>query len=276
MEAEYQNISVEQVKKMTGSQHEKKYVLVDVRQENEYQNEHIPGATLIPLAELAEREAELPADRPLIFYCRSGKRSQAAATLIASSRSGSDQKNELYNMVGGIMAWNGMLLSGIPDLKTFTQAESVGRVFHQALELERGAERFYTALLGQVKEEKLKKPLATLARAEEGHARTLHRHWAALEKDVAPFDEIYGQLTGDIVEGNQDIEALLDFFEANMERPCLTAMEMALQIECMAYDMYRNLAHNFRDKPLAEVFLDIAQSEKSHIQIAAESIALCP
>lgn len=274
MEAEYQNISVEQVKKIASSHHEKNYVLVDVRQENEYQNEHIPGATLIPLAELAQREAELPVDRPLIFYCRSGKRSQAAATLIASSRS--DQKNELYNMVGGIMAWNGTVLSGIPDLKTFTEAGSLGQVFHQALELERGAERFYTALLDQVTEEKLKKPLATLAQAEEGHARILHRHWGALEKDVAPFDEIYGQLSGDLVEGNQDIETLLHFFEANMERPCLTAMEMALQIECMAYDMYRNLAHNFRDKPLAAAFFDIAQSEKSHIQIAAEAIALCP
>lgn len=273
MEAEYQNISVEQVKKMTSSRHEGKYVLVDVRQVNEYQNGHIPGATLIPLAELTQREAELPVDRPLIFYCHSGKRSQAAATLIGASRS--DQKNDLYNMVGGILAWNGMVLSGIPDLKTFTEAGSLDQIFSQALELERGAERFYTTLLDQLTEEKLKKPLATLAQAEVGHARILHRHWATLAKDVAPFDEVYSQLTGDIVEGNQDIEALVRFFEANMERPCLTAMEMALQIECMAYDMYRNLAHNFRDKPLATVFLDIAQSEKSHIQIAAEAIALC-
>ena len=103
--------------------------------------------------------------------------------------------------------------------------------------MERGAERFYTALLDQVTEGKLKKPLATLARAEEGHARILYLHWAALEKDVAPFDEIYCKLTGDLVEGNQDIEALLHFFKTNMERPCLTAMEMALQIECMAYDI---------------------------------------
>jgi rhodanese-related sulfurtransferase/rubrerythrin len=274
MDTEYQNISVEQVREMISSRHENSFVLVDVRQVNEYQNRHIPGATLIPLAELAQREAELPVDRPLIFYCHSGKRSQAAATLVGASRR--KQKNDLYNMVGGILAWNGMVLSGVPDLKTFTEAGSIGQVFHQALELERGAERFYRLLLGQITEERLKKPLETLARAEEGHARMLYRHWVALEEGIAPFEEVYSQLSGDIVEGNQDIGALLHFFEANMESPCLTAMEMALQIECMAYDMYRNLAHKFSGNPLATVFLEIAQSEKSHIQIAAEAIALCP
>ena len=274
MDTEYKNISVEQVKEIIRSRHEDGYVLVDVRQENEYQSRHIPGATLIPLAELAKREAELPADRPLIFYCHSGKRSQAAATLVGASRS--EQKNELYNMVGGILAWNGMVLSGVPDLKTFTEAGSISQIFSQALELERGAERFYRSLLGHMTEERLKKPLETLARAEEGHARMLYRHWVALEEGIAPFDEVYSQLAGDIVEGNQDIEALLRFFEENMEHPCVTAMEMALQIECMAYDMYRNLAHTFNGDSLATVFLEIAQSEKSHIQIAAEAIALCP
>lgn len=44
--------------------------LVDVRPHEEYQAGHIPGAINIPVAELAGRLAELPADRDIVAYCR--------------------------------------------------------------------------------------------------------------------------------------------------------------------------------------------------------------
>jgi rhodanese-related sulfurtransferase/predicted transcriptional regulator len=45
-------------------------VLVDVRPEEEYAAGHIEGARSIPLAELARRLAELPAEREVVAYCR--------------------------------------------------------------------------------------------------------------------------------------------------------------------------------------------------------------
>lgn len=44
--------------------------LLDVRPHEEYQAGHIPGAINIPVAELADRLAELPADRDVVAYCR--------------------------------------------------------------------------------------------------------------------------------------------------------------------------------------------------------------
>jgi rhodanese-related sulfurtransferase len=44
------------------------YNLIDVRQPAEYKRCHIPGAKLIPIAELAERSAELDPDKPTVVY----------------------------------------------------------------------------------------------------------------------------------------------------------------------------------------------------------------
>lgn len=44
--------------------------VLDVRPEGEYAQGHLPGAVNLPLERLQERLAELPADRPIVAYCR--------------------------------------------------------------------------------------------------------------------------------------------------------------------------------------------------------------
>ncbi|HEX2881788.1 MAG TPA: rhodanese-like domain-containing protein [Polyangiaceae bacterium] len=57
--------------------------LVDVRTQEEYSIGHIPGALNIPLHDLSSRLGELrPQEHPVILYCRSGNRSQQAASLL--------------------------------------------------------------------------------------------------------------------------------------------------------------------------------------------------
>ena len=53
--------------------------LVDVRVAHEWDAGHIPGATHLPLEELAERSGELDRERPVVLYCRGGTRSSMAA-----------------------------------------------------------------------------------------------------------------------------------------------------------------------------------------------------
>ena len=59
-------------------QHEQKpHVLIDVREPYEYDEMHIEGR-LIPLAEVLQRQSEIPQDQPVVVHCRSGKRSATA------------------------------------------------------------------------------------------------------------------------------------------------------------------------------------------------------
>ena len=75
-------------------------LLLDVREQNEYDEERIPGAQLLPLSELMARfEDELPQGREIVAQCRSGKRSAQATDFLRA------QGYDVTNMEGGILRW---------------------------------------------------------------------------------------------------------------------------------------------------------------------------
>src|SRR5574340_791346 len=83
------------------------FTLLDVRQPWEYAEEHIPGATLIPLPQLNEQYRQLDPDKPTLVHCAIGGRSRVAAQLL----SGQGFK-EVYNIAGGIKAYRGEKATG--------------------------------------------------------------------------------------------------------------------------------------------------------------------
>ena len=76
-------------------------LMVDVRTPGERQQKRIAGSVGIPLAHLADRLSELPANRPLLVYCAGGYRSSIAASLLQCH--GFTRVSEI---AGGIAAWD--------------------------------------------------------------------------------------------------------------------------------------------------------------------------
>jgi rhodanese-related sulfurtransferase len=74
-------------------------VIIDVRNPDEYEEAHVPGALLFPLPELAGLVEDLPADVALYLICKSGGRSQVACEQLAPLG------HEVANVAGGTMAW---------------------------------------------------------------------------------------------------------------------------------------------------------------------------
>ena len=100
-EVTYMNITAEEAKRIMDS--EEGYIILDVRAQEEYDESHIPGATLIPHTEIEARAEEVLTDKDqlILVYCRSGNRSrQAAAKLAALGYTGVVE-------FGGIHAWPG-------------------------------------------------------------------------------------------------------------------------------------------------------------------------
>jgi rhodanese-related sulfurtransferase len=73
-------------------------VVLDVREDDEWQAGHAPGALHVPMGDLPARLADLP-DEELYVVCRSGGRSARAAAWLV--RNGYDA----VNVVGGMGAW---------------------------------------------------------------------------------------------------------------------------------------------------------------------------
>lgn len=77
-----------------------KYLLLDVRTQDEYDAGHIDGAVLIPHTELADRLSEVEGYDKVLVYCASGNRSVAASQILIDAGF-----KEVYNLEGGFAAW---------------------------------------------------------------------------------------------------------------------------------------------------------------------------
>ena len=78
-EAVYVNITAEEAKRIMDSQ--EGYIILDVREQDEYDAGHIPGAILIPYTQIEEKAEKVLTDKEqlILVYCRSGRRSKIAA-----------------------------------------------------------------------------------------------------------------------------------------------------------------------------------------------------
>lgn len=74
--------------------------ILDVRELSEWQTVHIPGATLIPLGELANRLDELPKDKDIVVVCRSGNRSAQGRDILLNAGF-----TNVTSMAGGMNQW---------------------------------------------------------------------------------------------------------------------------------------------------------------------------
>ena len=97
--AMYQQITQEEAKTIMDS--EEKFIILDVREQEEFDAGHIPGAILLPYTEIENKAEKILPDKTaqILDYCRSGRRSKIAAEGLA--RLGYTNVKEF----GGINDW---------------------------------------------------------------------------------------------------------------------------------------------------------------------------
>ena len=97
--AVYVNITAGEAKQIMDI--EEGYIILDVREQDEYDAGHIPGAILIPYTQIEEKANEMLPDKEqlILVYCRSGRRSKIAAEALV--KLGYTNIKEF----GGIMDW---------------------------------------------------------------------------------------------------------------------------------------------------------------------------
>ena len=247
--------------------------LLDVREPQEYLDGHLPGAQLIPLAELKERCGELDPARPVLAYCARGLRSRAAGlTLFRAGFA------EVYSLAGGVRALEETLATGdpAPQLARFRPGRSPEEQVALAWLLEEGTCRFYAALAGRCEEQPLAATLETLAGEEEGHERLLTAVYEGLTGMPAQAGfarEVLGEKGGaELIEGGAELETALEWCTGKSPAAIL---DLAMAIEVNAWDRYLLLAATLADPNARRVFELISDEERRHLQRLA-SIARRP
>ena len=94
-------IDVQELKKKLDNK--ENFVFIDCREQEEWDEAHIEGATLIPLSTFQEKYEAVLTDKnaTIVVQCRSGKRSMNACMFLLSKG-----YSDLNNLEGGIMAWH--------------------------------------------------------------------------------------------------------------------------------------------------------------------------
>jgi rhodanese-related sulfurtransferase/rubrerythrin len=263
-------ISADKLRRYIDQTHEKDYALIDVRQPQEYQLDHIPGARSVPLPQIETRLAELPTDRDIVFYCRTGGRSQAAAAFYTDAV---NRHKTVFNLSGGILAWEGEILTDMPRVHIFDTADTHAQRLHLGMDMEKGAWRFYSYLAAQLAGTAVGKVFTTLSKAETAHARIIYQYWLSTQAAPPSFDQVFDSLDGAFLEGGLSLDEMYRQVQTEGGQSAhLALLEMALEIEFAAYDLYRSIADGTDDADTAQSFLSIAQAEKKHMAMLADAI----
>lgn len=85
--------------------------IVDVRKPAQFRQAHIPGAENVPFPELPRRVEQIDWNDEIVVACAIGKSSQKAARMLESYE-GVDDDADVYNLDGGVRAWDYDLTTG--------------------------------------------------------------------------------------------------------------------------------------------------------------------
>lgn len=258
----YETMQAEEARQWMAGRKQGDYTLLDVRQPWEYEEMHIPGALLIPLAELDERRSELDTSKPLVTYCRSGGRSSSAAGMLSGQ--GFPQ---VINMDGGITAYEGAAAVGPlqAGLSAFKGDEGPREVIILACVMEDNLGAFYQAAASRMAEGDTAETLRRLAGFEEKHKNWLLAIYRQRYKDVLTDAEIDADMAPDALEGGLTAEEFLEANQPFMDEP-RAVIETGMMFEAQAMDMYMRLSRTAEDKESAELLVRLSQEEKAHLK----------
>lgn len=256
-----ENFDEKQAKIFMKEHREGTFTLLDVRQPAEYEESHIAGAKLIPLPQLTDRLGEIDPQKPVIVYCAIGGRSRAAAQLLSGK--GYD---EVYNLTGGIKAWEGKTAIGPVQLGEIHLRgdETIKEILVFIYSMESGLERFYQKASAAISNVPVVNLLKKLAGIEVAHKEKVYRLFADLDPQSADRSQFEADANGALMEGGFDIETFLQKNSALMQTPA-GVLDIAMMLETQGLDLYLRYAQQALEEEGRQVLYQIAEEEKAHL-----------
>lgn len=247
------NISGDQVRLLIKETPAEDIQLVDVRQPSEYDQEHIPGAILIPLKELPERKQELNPEIKTVVYCRSGVRSKAGCQILRDRGF-----EDVLNMTGGITRWQGHKAGGseIAGFEYFIPGDFKSGCT-MAWMMEKALQHFYLLLAGKTTDAETREVLEFMAQLEEGHMAKLTAQYKQIHtEENAPLD---------VAEGGIRVDDFLAAFNGHIEST-EEILHIGMMFEAQAYDLYSRLERMEKDPELQRFYQEMAKEEQTHLE----------
>jgi rhodanese-related sulfurtransferase/rubrerythrin len=238
------------------------YTLLDVRQPDEYKENHIPGAKLIPIADIGARMDELDSRKPTIVYCAIGGRSRVAAQMLAGKGF-----REVYNLSGGIKAWNSDTAFGSEELgmDLFDGNETPEESLVVAYSLEEGLRDFYLSMLKKVSDENARQLFQKLSEIEVKHQDRIFNQYLEISGKSVSREEFSKKIVSPAMEGGLTTDEYISQYPLDLEVTS-EIVSMAMAIEAQALDLYQRASERASSDNSKAVLLQIADEERTHLK----------
>jgi rubrerythrin len=190
-----------------------------------------------------------------------GGRSRAAAQLLAGKGF-----KEVYNLKGGIKAWQGFKAEGPAEMGMILLSgdETESDIIIIAYGMENGLKEFYSAVSGMMSDTEVVDILAKLAKIEENHKKKLFDLYRTLDPDAGDKETFEANISSDRMEGGFTTE---EFFKQNSKlmETVSDVLNIAMMLEAQALDLYLRYSQRVKKEDSKTVLYDIAEEEKAHL-----------
>jgi rubrerythrin len=173
---------------------------------------------------------------------------------------------KVYNLKGGIKAWQGLLAKGPAEagMALLTGKETSIQIIIMALGLEEGLRAFYDDMAQKAGNPVISELFGQLAVIEAGHkTKLLALHAIHLDTGATP-EAIEQRLMKDTMEGGLTSEEFIKLNQPAMQTH-QEVVAMAMTIEAQALDLYMRQARKLNDRASREILQGLADDEKAHL-----------
>ena len=191
-----------------------------------------------------------------------GGRSRAAVQFLAG-----EGFKEVYNLKGGIAAWQGFTASGPMEMGMahLSGDEKPADVVILAYGLESGLLRLYNKIIEMTSDPQVAELLGRLAGIEEAHKSMLFALYTKLDSAVQNREQFESMiLLKDVMEGGFKIG---EFIEQNRSAfvSRVNAVSVAMMLEAQALDLYLRYSQKSTDQSCKKIFYTLSEEEKAHL-----------
>ncbi|MBN1105146.1 MAG: sulfurtransferase [Deltaproteobacteria bacterium] len=190
-----------------------------------------------------------------------GGRSRAAAQLLAGQGF-----RDVYNLTGGIKAWQGQKAAGPAELGMIllTGHETPTDILILAYGMEEGLRGFYETIAGKSQDEALSSLLSRLAGIEAGHKARLHRLYLTFDPGPREQEDFEDKVVSKNMEGGFTSEEFVEHNKAALQSAS-HVLDLSMMLETQALDLYMRYSQKSRDDRTRSVLYGLAEEEKAHL-----------
>jgi rubrerythrin len=173
---------------------------------------------------------------------------------------------DVYNLKGGIMAWQGLTTAGPADMgMSFLKGdEAPEEIIVLAYGMEKGLGRFYALVSRQTDDKEVADLLTILSDVEELHKKMLFNLYLSIDPTVSDTKTFELKIVSDVMEGGFTTEEFLEKNKPTMQT-VPGVLNIAMMLETQAMDLYLRYSQKIEEERSKKVLYDIAEEEKAHL-----------